>query len=120
MAADSILGIFILILAGASFVFNKLNDFLGIMGINWLEAVAQKTDAILNGLRGVSDNMQKMLDDNAKARGENIKENAKVNGENTSVNIENNNNITTKDPDTTVETETFFYTEINPLPNGAY
>ena len=120
MAADSILGIFILILAGASFVFNKLNDFLGAMGINWLEAVAQKTDAILNGLRGVSDNMQKMLDDNAKARGENIKENAKVNGENTSVNIENNNNITTKDPDTTAETETFFYTEINPLPNGAY
>lgn len=120
MAADSILGIFILILAGASFVFNKLNDFLGTMGINWLEAVAQKTDAILNGLRGVSDNIQKMLDDNAKARGENIKENAKVNGENTSVNIENNNNITTKDPDTTVETETFFYTEINPLPNGAY
>lgn len=120
MAADSILGIFILILAGASFVFNKLNDFLGKMGINWLEAAAQKTDAILNGLRGVSDNMQKMLDDNAKARGENIKENAKVNGENTSVNIENNNNITTKDPDTTVETKTFFYTEINPLPNGAY
>ncbi|MDO6993357.1 tape measure protein [Brachyspira innocens] len=120
MAADSILGIFILILAGASFVFNKLNDFLGTMGINWLEAVAQKTDAILNGLRGVSDNIQKMLDDNAKARGENIKENAKVNGENTSVNIENNNNITTKDPDTTVETETFFYTEINTLPNGAY
>ena len=120
MAADSILGIFILILAGASFVFNKLNDFLGKMGINWLEAAAQKTDAILNGLRGVSDNMQKMLDDNAKARGENIKENARVNGENTSVNIENNNNITTKDPDTTVETETFFYTEINPLPNGAY
>lgn len=120
MAADSILGIFILILAGASFVFNKLNDFLGTMGINWLEAAAQKTDAILNGLRGVSDNIQKMLDDNAKARGENIKENAKVNGENTSVNIENNNNITTKDPDTTVETETFFYTEINTLPNGAY
>ncbi|WP_300753121.1 tape measure protein [uncultured Brachyspira sp.] len=113
MAADSILGIFILILAGASFVFNKLNDFLGKMGINWLEAAVQKTDAILNGLRGVSDNMQKMLDDNAKARGENIKENARVNGE-------NNNNITTKDPDTTVETETFFYTEINPLPNGAY
>lgn len=120
MAADSILGIFILILAGASFVFNKLNDFLGTMGINWLEAAAQKTDAILNGLRGVSDNIQKMLDDNAKAKGENIKENAKVNGENTSVNIENNNNITTKDPDTTVETETFFYTEINTLPNGAY
>lgn len=120
MAADSILGIFILILAGASFVFNKLNDFLGKIGINWLEAAAQKTDAILNGLRGVSDNMQKMLDDNAKARGENIKENARVNGENTSVNIENNNNITTKDPDTTVETETFFYTEINPLSNGAY
>ncbi|MEI0517352.1 tape measure protein [Brachyspira murdochii] len=120
MAADSILGIFILILAGASFVFNKLNDFLGKIGINWLEAAAQKTDAILNGLRGVSDNMQKMLDDNAKARGENIKENARVNGENTSVNIENNNNITTKDPDTTAETETFFYTEINPLSNGAY
>lgn len=119
-AAGAILNVFILILAGASFVFNKLNDFLGKMGIDWLEGIAKKSETILNGLRGVSDNMQKILDDNAKARGENIKENAKVNGENTSVNIENNNNITTKDPDTTVETETFFYTEINTLPNGAY
>ena len=119
-AAGAILNVFILILAGASFVFNKLNDFLGKMGIDWLEGIAKKSEIILNGLRGVSDNMQKILDDNAKARGENIKENAKVNGENTSVNIENNNNITTKDPDTTVETETFFYTEINTLPNGAY
>lgn len=62
--------------------------------------------------------MQKILDDNAKARGENVKENAKVNGENTSVNIESHNNITTKDPDTTVETQTFFHSEIEPLPNG--
>ena len=119
MAADAILNVFILILAGASFVFNKLNDFLGKMGINWLDGIAQKTDAILNGLRGVSDNMQKMLDDNAKAKGENIKENAKVNGENTSVNIENHNNITTKDPDTTVETQVFFHTKPDALPNGA-
>ena len=117
-AAGAILNVFILILAGASWVFNKLNDFLGKMGIDWLEGIAKKSETILNGLRGVSDNMQKILDDNAKARGENVKENAKVNGENTSVNIENHNNITTKDPDTTVETQTFFHSEIEPLPNG--
>ncbi|MEI0477298.1 tape measure protein [Brachyspira pulli] len=119
-AAGAILNVFILILAGASWVFNKLNDFLGKMGIDWLEGIAKKSETILNGLRGVSDNMQKILDDNAKARGENVKENAKVNGENTSVNIENHNTITTKDPDTTVETQTFFHSEIEPLPNGIY
>ena len=118
-AAGAILNVFILILAGASWVFNKLNDFLGKMGIDWLEGIAKKSEIILNGLRGVSDNMQKILDDNAKAKGENVKENAKVNGENTSVNIENHNNITTKDPDTTVETQTIFYTKPEPLPNGA-
>lgn len=120
MAADSILGIFILILGGANWLLNTIYNLLGNFAPDWLGSLAEKSNLILNGLRGVSDNMQEMLDDNAKARGENIKENARVNGENTSVNIENNNNITTKDPDTTVETETFFYTEINTLPNGAY
>ena len=120
MAADAILNVFILILGGANWLLNTIYNLLGNFAPDWLGSLAEKSNLILNGLRGVSDNMQKMLDDNAKARGENIKENAKVNGENTSVNIENNNNITTKDPDTTVETETFFYTEINPLPNGAY
>ncbi|WP_304354275.1 tape measure protein [Brachyspira innocens] len=120
MAADAILNVFILILGGANWLLNTIYNLLGNFAPDWLGSLAEKSNLILNGLRGVSDNMQKMLDDNAKARGENIKENAKVNGENTSVNIENNNNITTKDPDTTVETETFFYTEINTLPNGAY
>ena len=120
MAADAILNVFILILGGANWLLNTIYNLLGNFAPDWLGSLAEKSNLILNGLRGVSDNMQKMLDDNAKARGENIKENAKVNGENTSVNIENHNNITTKDPDTTAETETFFYTEINPLPNGAY
>ncbi|OEJ15479.1 hypothetical protein BFL38_14420 [Brachyspira hampsonii] len=120
MAADAILNVFILILGGANWLLNTIYNLLGNFAPDWLGSLAEKSNLILNGLRGVSDNMQKMLDDNAKAKGENIKENAKVNGENTSINIENNNNITTKDPDTTAETETFFYTEINPLPNGAY
>ena len=120
MAADAILNVFILILGGANWLLNTIYNLLGNFAPDWLGTLAEKSNVILNGLRGVSDNMQKILDDNAKAKGENIKENAKVNGENTSINIENNNNITTKDPDTTVETKTFFYTEINPLPNGAY
>ena len=101
-------------------LFNTIYDLLGNFAPDWLGDLASKTNDIENGLRGVSDNMQKMLDDNAKARGENVKENAKVNGENTSVNVENYNNITTKDPDTTVETQTFFHSEIEPLPNGIY
>lgn len=117
-AADAILNVFILILGGANWLLNTIYDLLGNLAPDWLGNLAEKSDVILNGLRGVSDNMQKILDDNAKARGENVKENAKVNGENTSVNVENYNNITTKDPDTTVETQTFFHSEIEPLPNG--
>ena len=118
MAADAILNVFILILGGANWLLNTIYNLLGNLAPDWLGNLAEKSDIILNGLRGVSDNMQKILDDNAKTRGENVKENAKVNGENTSVNIENHNNITTKDPDTTVETQTFFHSEIEPLPNG--
>ena len=117
-AAGAILNVFILILGGANWLLNTIYDLLGNLAPDWLGNLAEKSDVILNGLRGVSDNMQKILDDNAKARGENVKENAKVNGENTSVNVENYNNITTKDPDTTVETQTFFHSEIEPLPNG--
>ena len=117
--ADLFINIFILILSGVTLLFNTIYDLLGNFAPDWLGDLASKTNDIENGLRGVSDNMQKMLDDNAKARGENVKENAKVNGENTSVNVENYNNITTKDPDTTVETQTFFHSEIEPLPNGA-
>ena len=117
-AADAILNVFILILGGANWLLNTIYDLLGNLAPDWLGNLAEKSDVILNGLRGVSDNMQKILDDNAKARGENVKENAKVNGENTSVNVENYNNITTKDPDTTVETQTFFHSEIESLPNG--
>ncbi len=120
MAADAILNVFILILGGANWLLNTIYNLLGNFAPDWLGTLAEKSNLILNGLRGVSDNMQKILDDNAKAKGENIKENAKVNGENTSINIENNNNIITKDPDTTAETKTYFYTEINPLPNGSY
>ena len=117
--ADLFINIFILILSGVTLLFNTIYDLLGNFAPDWLGDLVSKTNDIENGLRGVSDNMQKMLDDNAKARGENVKENAKVNGENTSVNVENYNNITTKDPDTTVETQTFFHSEIEPLPNGA-
>ncbi|HJH56411.1 MAG TPA: tape measure protein [Brachyspira hyodysenteriae] len=117
-AAGAILNVFILILGGANWLLNTIYNLLGNLAPDWLGNLAEKSDIILNGLRGVSDNMQKILDDNAKARGENVKENAKVNGENTSVNVENHNNITTKDPDTTVETQTFFHSEIEPLPNG--
>lgn len=97
-----------------SFLIEKIKSFLPKGLVDFIEG-------FFGTIRGFSENIQKELDKRAGIQEEKKKEEEKDKKEmreNMKLTVNNTNNINTNDPNTTVESETYFVPNVGILPNG--
>ena len=121
LVLDFFLNMFYVVFGLVGHLIRLLIDKITDMLPDWIKEKLGFIGDIFFFLSGFSENIQKELDKRAGIQEEKKKEEQKEKEElknNVNVEVHNNNVINTSDPNTTVESESYFVPNVGKLPNG--
>lgn len=121
LVLDFFLNMFYVVFGLVGHLIRLLIDKITDMLPDWIKEKLGFIGDIFGKITGFSENIQKELDKRAGIQEEKKKEEQKEKEElknNVNVEVHNNNVINTSDPNTTVESESYFVPNVGKLPNG--